>query len=377
LTKKMTVRNILFLAAFLISSFTVVSLTMTGTASTANVNSNSSSNNTNQMPEIVFSTGTQTTDTLTKMFADFNANYSSTYGFTAKLQQSTFETNSQYDTYVADFNAKDPSIDVVSMDVIWPADFASSGFILPLDNATYMNTTHQADFFKAPVEAGTVTVNGTTRVYGVPWFHDSAVLYYRTDVLQYAVDNNIITDPGAAPPTTWAELHDWSIAMMGNSDLVDHFNLTAGFVWQGKSYEGLICDFMEYLGGTGTYSFLNADQTAPIFNSSQGIKDAMTFMKSLIDDGASPNAVLTYDEEGSKAVWTAGNSIFMRNWPYAYAASLQSVAINGTNNGGNQQFDVTPMPAQNADVTNPRTSCLGGWQLGVNAYSKYPEQAKC
>jgi multiple sugar transport system substrate-binding protein len=371
----MTIRNILFLAAFLISSFTVVGLTMTGTANTAKVNSSSGSNSTNQMPEIVFSTGTQSTDTLQKMFDDFNANFSSTYGFTAKLQQSTFETNSQYDTYVANFNAKDSSIDVISMDVIWPADFASSGFILPLDNATYMNKTAQDQYLQAPIEAGTVTINGSSRLYGVPWFHDSAVLYYRTDVLKYAADNGII--PANRAPETWAELDNWTTKMLADSTLTNKFNLTAGFVWQGESYEGLICDFMEYLGGTGTYSFLNADQTAPVFNSSQGIRDAMKFMKGLIDDGASPKAVLTYNEEGSRAVWNSGNAIFMRNWPYAYALSLQSVYLNGTKDGTDtQNFDVTTMPAQNANVKDPRTSCLGGWQLGVNAYSKHPEQAK-
>ena len=34
------------------------------------------------------------------------------------------------------------------------------------------------------------------------------------------------------------------------------------------------------------------------------------------------------------------------------------------------------MPAENASIINPRTSCLGGWQLGVNTYSKYQNQAK-
>ena len=48
--------------------------------------------------------------------------------------------------------------------------------------------------------------------------------------------------------------------MLANQTLVNKFNVTSGFVWQGRSYEGLMCDFMEYIGGTGTYSFLNANQ---------------------------------------------------------------------------------------------------------------------
>jgi multiple sugar transport system substrate-binding protein len=370
---KMNLKSMLLLAAFIVSSFAVVGLTMTGSANTTATSSTSSTSSTTANPEIVFSTGVQTTTTLSDMIADFNANMSATYGFTVKLQESTWETNSQYDTYVANFNAKDSSIDVVSMDVIWPGDFASSGFLLPLDSS--FNTTEQAKFLQAPIEAGTVTVNGTSHIYGIPWFHDSAMLFYRTDVLKYAFDHSLIPEDRA--PQTWDEMSNWTLAMLGDSGLKTAYNITDGFVWQGKSYEGLICDFMEYLGATGTYSFLNADQTAPIFNSSTGIKDALTYMKSLIDDGVSPKSVLTFDEEGSRAVWNAGNAIFMRNWPYAYALGLQSVYLNGTKAGTNeQQFNVTTMPAQSSSTVDPRTSCLGGWQLGVSAFSKYPAEAK-
>ena len=361
----------LILGAFMISGLAMGGFTITGNASTSNTTSS------NALPVIHFSTGVQTTTTLSDMIADFNANYSASYGFTVQLDQSTWATNSQHDTYVADFQAKSTSLDVISMDVIWPAEFASSGYIISLSDI--FNKTYQGDFLNAPIEAGTYNGN----IYGVPWFHDSAMLFYRSDILQYAVANNIITnDPGAAPPTTWAQLHDWSIAMMGNSALVSKFNLTAGFVWQAKSYEGLMCDFMEYIGGTGTYSFLNADGNASIFTTSSGIAQALTYMKSLITDGASPNAVLTYDEEGSRAVWNAGSAIFMRNWPYAYALSLNSAQLNGSKVttgafAGKQQFNVTTMPYENASTASvARTSCLGGWQLGVSAYSTHQADAK-
>jgi ABC-type glycerol-3-phosphate transport system substrate-binding protein len=352
---KNKMRGTLILAAFIVSSMAIVGSTTTGMAKT------------NQDVTITLSVGVQTTTSLSDLITKFNG--LSDYNFKVKLQESTWETNSQYDTYVANFQAQDSSIDVVSMDVIWPSDFASSGFLEQLDDV--FPATEQAKFLQAPIEAG--TVNG--HIYGIPWFHDSAMLYYRTDVLKYAADHSII--PADRAPQTWAELHDWTIAMLDDAALKTQFNITSGFVWQGSSYEGLICDFMEYLGGTGTYSFLNADQTAPIFNTSSGVKDSLTFMKSLIDDGASPSSVLTYTEEESRAVWNAGNAIFHRNWPYAYRLGLDSVFLNGTKAGTDEKvFDVTTMPAQNASVVDPRTSCLGGWQLGVSAYSKHKTEAK-
>jgi multiple sugar transport system substrate-binding protein len=310
------------------------------------------------------------------MIADFNANFSTSYGFKVQLDSGAFETTSQHDTYLANFKAQSTDLDVISMDVIWPAEFATAGYLAQMDDV--FNSSYQSQFLQAPIEAGTVDGH----IYGVPWFHDSAMLFYRTDILQYANTNGIINDPNGAPPTTWAQLHDWSIAMMNDTTLVHDFNLTAGFVWQGKAYEGLMCDFMEYIGGTGTYSFLNADQSKSIWDSSSGIKDALVYMKSLIDDGASPSSVLTYNEEGARAVWNAGSAIFMRNWPYAYAGSLNSENLNGTSNTvnpGEQQFNVTVMPAQNATVLangEARTSCLGGWQLGVSAFSQHKAEAK-
>ena len=330
--------------------------------------------NNQALPVIHFSTGAQTTNTLANMVADFNANYSASYGFTVQLDESTFSQLSQHDTYVSAFQKQSTSYDVISMDVIWPSEFASHGYILPMNDV--FNGSYQNQFIQAAIEAGTYMGS----IYGVPWFHDSGMLYYRSDILQYAVTNNIITDPGAAPPKTWAQLHDWSISMMSNTALIQKFNLTAGFVWQASSYEGLMCDFMEYIGGTETYSFLNATGNGPIFNTSPGIRDALTYMRSLIADTASPNQVLTFAEENSRAVWNAGSAIFMRNWPYAYKLSLDSSQLNGSlvtgTNHNIQQFNVTTMPYQNSSVVNPLTSCLGGWQLGVSAYSTHPADAK-
>ena len=366
--KKTTTRDIIVLMLFITSVFTVYSLTSFSSADL------SKKTETNQaMPVIHFSTGLQNTNTLANMIADFNANYSPSYGFKVQLDENkNSSSNAQHDYYLANFTANSSTLDVIAMDVIWPAEFASEGYILPLDDV--FNASYQNQFLQAQIEAG--TING--HIYGVPWFHDSGMLYYRSDIINYSFSQGII--PANRPPQTWDELSNWTHDMMANQTLVNKFNLTSGFVWQGKSYEGLMCDFMEYIGATGTYSFLNADQSAPIFNSSSGISNALQYMKSLITTYASPQTVLTYDEGLSTNVWNKGNAIFMRNWPYAYSLSLNSVYLNGTYDGTNkQQFNVTTMPAQNETLLNnglARTSCLGGWQLGVNAYSKYPAQAK-
>jgi ABC-type glycerol-3-phosphate transport system substrate-binding protein len=171
--------------------------------------------------------------------------------------------------------------------------------------------------------------------------------------------------------------------MLDNSTFISQYEDNAGdmkgFVWQGKAYEGLMCDFMEYLGGTGQHSWLteNSDGDFEASLDTQNVKDALEYMQSLVEDGVSPAAVATYDEEGSREVWNTGNAIFHRNWPYAYRLGLESEAINGTDTGdASKVFAVAPMPAQDDTVEDPLTGCLGGWQLGINAFSDNIDEAK-
>ena len=365
-------RNFVIVTAFILSSVSIID----PTNSVMSVMNTSSSKN-QSLPVINILTGASTTDTLVKMINDFNANFSQSYGFTVKIGPNYFGTTSLHDDYLAFYESHASELDVIAMDVTWPAEFAQAGIILPLNDV--FNTSYQAQFIQAAIETG--TYNG--KIYSVPWFHDSAMLYYRTDVLQYANANGIINDPNGNPPTTWFQLENWSVAMMGNLPLVNKFNLTSGFVWQGKSYEGLMCDLMEFLGATGTYTFLSSKQLNTEFKTSSGLKNALIYMRSLITSGASPQSVLNYEEEDSRAVWNDGNAIFMRNWPYAYGLSLNSSYLNGSLITGAehnvQQFNITAMPAANETMaTNglARTSCLGGWQLGVWSYSKYKTQAK-
>jgi multiple sugar transport system substrate-binding protein len=219
------------------------------------------------------------------------------------------------------------------------------------------------------------------------------MLFYRADIIKYAADNAII--PANRAPQSWAELRDWTRNMLADEDLVNMFagtdGILHGFVWQAREYEGMICDFMEYLGGTGQHSFLSEDDE-PLFNTTE-TRATLEFMKSLFDQveiggttvQTSPDTVLTYHEETSRAVWDAGNAIFHRNWPYCYRLSSDNEFLNGSlgsylNASLNSQkvFGVNPMPKMDDTVSadDARTSCLGGWQLGLNVYSNQKENAK-
>ena len=97
---------------------------------------------------------------------------------------------------------------------------------------------------------------------------------------------------------------------------------------------------------------------------SQEVKDVLKFMADGIKDGAAPKAVTTYKEEESRRAFESGNATFMRNWPYAYALGKDSKIAD--------KFDIATFPGFEG---NEGAGVLGGYNLGISAYSKNPEGA--
>jgi len=80
--------------------------------------------------------------------------------------------------------------DVMQMGSSWLGEFADMGALEPVDTKVFQ----KGDFFPAAWQEG--TYDGKT--YGVPWYVDTRVLFYRTDLFEQAGIS--------APPQTMAEL---------------------------------------------------------------------------------------------------------------------------------------------------------------------------
>ena len=81
--------------------------------------------------EVVLYVGPQFSDVLSEMIAAYNALGK---GYTVYLLESTWEIQSQHDTYVTKFIAEDNSFDIIEMDVIWPPEFAAAGWLEQVDD---------------------------------------------------------------------------------------------------------------------------------------------------------------------------------------------------------------------------------------------------
>jgi multiple sugar transport system substrate-binding protein len=229
--------------------------------------------------------------------------------------------------------------DVYLGDVIWPAQFANAQLALPLNK--YLPKSFFNRFAGGLVDGATYKGN----IYAAPFFVDSAFLFYRKDLLQKA---------HLPVPTTWEQVQSES-QILQKKKLVKY-----GFVWQGKSYEGLTCDFMEYLTDAGG-KVLNPDGSAAI-NSPAAVK-ALKTMKKFIDTGVTPKAVTSFQENDSLNAFESGQAAFIRNWSYTWtnANDPKQSKIAG-------KVGVVPLPSFTPGKAGYGT--IGGWDLYVNPHSK-------
>jgi multiple sugar transport system substrate-binding protein len=256
-----------------------------------------------------------------------------------KLQTAPTNTDTNRADLVTTISGGAKTPDVFMGDVIWPGQFGAHDLALPLSKYLPKSFFNR---FAAGLVAG-ASYKG--QVYGAPFFQDQGFLYYRKDLL--AADH-------MAVPKTWEQLKSEA------ATLVRQHKVKYGFVFEGASYEGGTCDFMEYYADTGG-SVLNSTDTSSVFN----VADAttvLTFLRSLITSGASPSAVTTFQEPQAMAAFQNGQAAFLRNWDYAYAvANSKGMASAG-------KVGVAPLPTF-AGHPYPGYSNIGGWNLYVNPHS--------
>ncbi|XAZ20663.1 ABC transporter substrate-binding protein (plasmid) [Sinorhizobium sp. B11] len=258
------------------------------------------------------------------------------------MPSSSTEQFSQYRLWLA---AGNTDVDVYQTDVIWAPQLADQ--FVDLKDATKDVV---GDFFPAIVASQ--TVNG--RLVAMPLYTDAPALFYRKDLLEKY---------GKQPPKTWDEMEATAKEIQEKERAAGKKDLW-GYVFQGNAYEGLTCDALEWVKSSGGGQIIETDGTISINNEKAAA--ALNRAKGWIGT-ISPSGVLAYQEEESRGVWQTGNSVFMRNWPYAYALG------NGADSPVKGKFDVTTLPVA-AEGDKP-SSTLGGWNLAVSKYSKNPDAA--
>ncbi|WP_295818102.1 extracellular solute-binding protein, partial [uncultured Deinococcus sp.] len=223
------------------------------------------------------------------------ARWAAKTGNTVKVFESPNLTNDRLALYQQQLAAKSSDIDVYQLDVVWPGLLAQHFVDLKGKVPAAEVNTH----FKGIIDAN--TVDG--KLVAMPWFTDAGLLYYRTDLLKkYGY---------SAAPKTWAELATMAKKIQDGEQKAN--KAFAGYVWQGKNYEGLTCDAMEWLVSFGGGTIVDSTGKITINNAkaAQALDTAASWVKTI-----SPQGVTTYGEEEARGIFQSGNAAFMRNWPY-------------------------------------------------------------
>ena len=118
------------------------------------------------------------TDTLPGLIERFNQQNES--GIKAEYRKMPADTGQYFDQIRTEFQAGASEIDVIAGDIIWPAQLASNGWIVDLSER-FVESERQK-FLPGPIEGNTYE----GKIWGVPWFTDTGLLYYRRDLLEQA-----------------------------------------------------------------------------------------------------------------------------------------------------------------------------------------------
>jgi multiple sugar transport system substrate-binding protein len=249
--------------------------------------------------------------------------------------------NGQLAQLTANLQAGSPVYDVIDMDVVWTAEFAAAGWIIPLE----ANMFPLGDFLRPAVD--TAMYDG--HLWAVPYYSNADLLYYRKDIL---------TAAGKQPPKTWAQLEELAETVAPRYGL-------QGYAGQFAQYEGLTVNFADALQSAGG-SILSPGGSTVTVDSPQAAA-GLGFLVDGLREGWIPESSLGYEEESSWADFESGKLLFLNNWPFIYSQASQP----GPANKVYGKVGVAPLPG----LDGPGSSSLGGANLAVSAFSRHQATA--
>jgi multiple sugar transport system substrate-binding protein len=294
---------------------------------------------------LIFSMGADSTGTMQPLIDKFNKQSD---GFKVTYREMPTDTGQYFDKLRTQFQAGGGDIDVIGADVIWPVQFAANGWIM--DVTDRFPKSEQSQFLAGPIQS--LTYDG--KLYGVPWYTDAGLLYYRQDLLEKS--------GYSAPPKTWDELEEMGLKVSKDQGIDN------GFVFQGDQYEGGVCNGCEYIWTNGGNVLDPNDPSKVVIDSPEAAAGLAT-EQGIVEDGVAPQAVATYTETETDPAFLGNKAVFARNWPYMYS-------LAGTTDYPDvkpEQIGVAPIPL--GEGQTQLVSTLGGWNMLINAQTDMPDEA--
>jgi multiple sugar transport system substrate-binding protein len=232
--------------------------------------------------------------------------------------------------------AKDSTVDLIGMDVIWTAEFANAGWIQPWPKAKAKQVTSGV----FPTVVKTASFEG--KVYGAPFNSNTELLWYRKDLVK-------------KPPATWGQ-------MIKEADELAQQGKPHTIQVQASKYEGYTVWVNSMIASAGGELLGGPEKVAlPEEPTVKALRD----IGELAQSPAAATNISTSTEDTARLGFEAGTSAFMVNYTFAYA----SAKANAPDIWKNMGFARYP----GVVAGKPSRPPLGGFNIGVGAYSTHKD----
>lgn len=271
--------------------------------------------------------------------------------YQVRIESLPSTATAQREQMVRRLAAGDTSIDVVSLDVVFTAEFSNAGFLRPYTPKETDRLT--AGMLPAPVKTGM----WAGQLFGAPYKSNTQLLWYRKSEAAAAG-----VDP-ASDTFTWDEMLK-AAASQGQKVSV-----------QGQRYEGYMVwiNALVLSAGGEVLQDVEAGRNAKPSLASPAGEKAAEIVGNLARSSAAPADLSNAAEEQARATFQSEQGMFMLNWPYVLAAA-RSAAEEGTlDQAVVDDIGWARYPRVSPD--RPSAPPLGGANLGIGAYSEHPDQA--
>jgi multiple sugar transport system substrate-binding protein len=261
------------------------------------------------------------------------------------------DASQQREQLVRRLAARDASIDLMSLDLPFVAEFAAAGFLRPF---TAEEAAPLAEgVLAAPLESAT----WRGRLFAAPFVANAQLLWYRRSVARRAG-----IDPSAAP-VTWDALVRAAEATGTTVEV------------QGKRYEGYLVWIHALVASAGGALIEDPEagrDARPGIGSPAGERAAEVIRRLASSPAANPS-LSTADEEATRAAFQGERGGFMVNWSYVYGAARDAVAAGALDRA--VLADVGWARYPRVDAESRSRPPLGGIDLAVGAFGRHPDLA--
>jgi multiple sugar transport system substrate-binding protein len=254
------------------------------------------------------------------------------------IQQLPTAADGQRQQLVRRSAAKDSSLDILGLDVVWEAEFAEAGWIVPFTGDRRRQVEQDA------VKAAMDTATWKGQLVAAPFNSNTQMLWYRKDL----VPN---------PPKTWGEMitQAETLARQGKPHRIEI---------QGASYEGYTVWINAMILSAGGQVLSNDGQQVALGpKAAQGV----SLIGQLARSPAADPSLGVQMEDQNRLAFETGKAAFEINYPFVYPSAQQ--------NAPNIAKQMGWVEYPRVDASLPSRPPVGGTDLAVSTYSTHKEQA--